>query len=72
MEYIIALLKEEKLMELQHLPFTLVPSIQMPHKLELKELSSHSRYAYLEENSTLSVIISSLIGTKKKKLPRVL
>ena len=49
-EDITGLLKEEKFMELQHLPSTLVPSIQSPPKFELKELPSHLRYAYLGEN----------------------
>ena len=66
-------MKEEKFMELQHLPSTLVPSIQTPPKLELKKLLSHLRYAYLGENSILPVIISSfLTGTEKEKLLRVL
>ena len=47
------LLKEEKFMKIQHLLSTLVPSIQPPPKLELKELPSHLRFAYLGENSTL-------------------
>jgi len=41
--------------------------------LELKELLSHLIYAYLGENSTLTVIISSsLTGTEEEKLLRVL
>jgi len=67
------LLKEEKFMELQHLPSTLAPSIRSPPKLDLKELPSHLRYVYLGENSTLPVIISSsLIGTEEEKLLRQL
>jgi len=54
-------LKEEKFMEIQHLPSTLVPSIQSPPKLELKKLPSHLKFVYLGENSTLSVIISSFL-----------
>ena len=54
-------------MELKHLPFAPVLSIQEPCKLEIKELPSHLRYEFLGENSTLSVIISSsLIGTAEK------
>ena len=35
------LLKEEKIMELQHLSSTLLSFVQSPPKLELKELPSH-------------------------------
>jgi len=59
-------------MELQHLPSTVVPSIQSPPKLELKELPSHLSYAYLGENSTLPVIIYFLTGTEEEKLLKVL
>jgi len=65
MEATIGFSKEEEFMELKHLPSTLVPSIQEPPKLELKELPSYLRYAFLRENSTLLVIIfSSLTGTE--------
>lgn len=37
-------------------------SIQQPPKLELKQLPSHLRYAYLGEPSTLPVIISNSIS----------
>jgi len=48
-------------------------SIQEASKIELKELPPHLRYAYLGENSTLSVIISSsLTGDEEEKLLRVL
>jgi len=60
--------KKEDFMELTHLPSTLVPSMQEPPKLELKELPLLLRYAFLGDNSTLSVIISfSLTGTKEEK-----
>ena len=65
--------KKEDFMELTHHPSTLVPSIKEPPKLELKELPSHLKYAFLGENSKLAVIIfSSLIGTEEEKLLRVL
>ena len=49
------------------------PSILKAPKLELKELPQHLRYAFLGENSTLPVIISSsLTGDKEDKLLRVL
>ena len=60
-------------MELTHLSSTLVPSIQEPSKLELKEFPSHLRYAFLGDNSTLLVIIFlSLIRKAEEKLLRVL
>ena len=50
-----------------------IPFIQEAPKLELKELPIHLRYAYLNENSTLPVIISSsLTGDEEEKLLRVL
>jgi len=50
-----------------------VLSIQSSPKLELKKLSSHLRSAYLGENSTLPVIISSILTwTEEGKLLRVL
>jgi len=50
-----------------------MPSIKEAPKLELKELPTHLRYAYLGENSTLLVIVfSSLIGDEEEKLLRVL
>lgn len=41
---------------------TTKPSIQQPPKLELEQLPSHIRYAYLGESSTLPVIISNSIS----------
>jgi len=47
------------------------PSILDAPKLELKELPQHLRYAFLGENSTLPVIVSSsLTGDGKEKLLR--
>ena len=40
---------------------TTLPSIKSPHVLELKLLPSHLKYAYLGQNNTLSVIISSIL-----------
>ena len=52
---------------------TSVPSFEQPHKMEQKPLPSHLRYAYLENASTLPVIISaSLTATEEDKLLRVL
>ena len=36
-------------------------SIESPHTLELKLLHSHLKYAYLGQNNTLPVIISSTL-----------
>ena len=50
-----------------------VPSIERPPQLKQKPLSSHLRYAYLRESSTLPVIISaSLIAVEEEKILRVL
>ena len=50
-----------------------VPSIEQPPKMEQKPLPSHLKYAYLGEESTLPVIISSsLIAMEEEKLLRVL
>ena len=51
----------------------LVPSIEQPPKMEQKPLPSHLKYAYLGEESTLPVIISSsLTAMEEEKLLRVL
>ena len=52
---------------------TPVPSIEQPPKMEQKPLPSHLKYAYLGEESTLPVIISSsLTAMEEGKLLRVL
>ena len=52
---------------------TSVPSIEQPPKMEQKPLPSHLRYAYLENASTLPVIISASLTTiEEDKLLRVL
>ena len=52
---------------------TLVPSIERPPQLEQNPIPSHLSYAYLEESSTLPVIISiSLTALEEDKLFRVL
>ena len=52
---------------------TSVPSVKQPPKMEQKPLSSHLRYAYLGNASTLPVIISaSLTAIEEDKLLRVL
>ena len=51
----------------------LVPSVEQPPKMEQKPLPSHLKYAYLGEESTLPVIISSsLTAMEEGKLLRVL
>ncbi|KAL0316601.1 UNVERIFIED_CONTAM: hypothetical protein Sradi_5538300 [Sesamum radiatum] len=51
----------------------LLPSILQAPTLELKELPKHLKYAYLGENNTLPVIISSKLNLlEEKKLIRVL
>ncbi|XP_062103845.1 uncharacterized protein LOC133814960 [Humulus lupulus] len=43
------------------------PSIQEPPKLELKPLPSHLKYAYLGDNETLPVIISTVLGAEYER-----
>ncbi|KAA3464785.1 RNA-directed DNA polymerase (Reverse transcriptase), Ribonuclease H-like protein [Gossypium australe] len=43
------------------------PSVEEPPKLELKQLPKHLEYAFLGENSTLPVIISSELEPKEKE-----
>ena len=51
----------------------LPPSIEKPPTLELKQLPSHLRYAFLEEPSSLLVIISSSLSrVEEEKLLRIL
>ncbi|KAJ9566462.1 hypothetical protein OSB04_002428 [Centaurea solstitialis] len=51
----------------------LVPSLEIPPDLELKQLPSHLKYAFLEEPDKLPVIISSTLDTdQEKKLVQVL
>ncbi|KAL0299966.1 UNVERIFIED_CONTAM: hypothetical protein Sangu_3146500 [Sesamum angustifolium] len=45
----------------------LLPSILQAPALELKELPKHLKYAYLGENNTLPVIISSKLNTSRRK-----
>ena len=60
-----------RLKSLEHLTSSTIHS-EAP-KLELKELPQHQRYAFLGENSTLPVIVSSsLTGDEEEKLLRVL
>ena len=52
---------------------TLVLSVERPPQLKEKPLPSHLMYAYLEESSTLQVIISASLTTMEEdKLLRVL
>ncbi|KAD4385354.1 hypothetical protein E3N88_25522 [Mikania micrantha] len=43
------------------------PSVESPPALELKVLPSHLEYAFLGENSTLPVVISSRLSEEEKK-----
>ena len=54
-------------------PSRLTPSIEKPPIVEEKQLPNHLRYAYLGEESTLPVIISSsLSNMEEEKLLRPL
>ena len=53
--------KKPELEELGRNPSIPKPSIEEPPKHELKPLPSHLRYAYLDDNSKLPVIISSAL-----------
>ena len=54
-------------------PSQLTPSIEKPPIVEEKQLPIHLRYAYLEEVSTLPVIISSSIfNMEEEKLLKIL
>ena len=54
-------------------PSLLTPSIEKPPIVEEKQLPSHLRYAYLGEESTLPVIISSsLSNIEEEKLLKIL
>lgn len=44
-----------------------IPSIESPHILELILLPSHLKYAYLSDNNTLLVIISSSLNAYQEK-----
>ena len=44
------------------------PSVKVPPKLELKELPAHLKYAFLGENQTLPVIISSKLDENEESL----
>ncbi|KAK1369622.1 hypothetical protein POM88_035714 [Heracleum sosnowskyi] len=49
------------------------PSIEEPPEVELKQLPAHLKYAFLGENSTLPVIVSSTLSVEQEeKLLRVL
>ena len=54
-------------------PSRLTPSIEKPPIVEEKQFPNHLRYAYLEEDSTLPVIISSsLSNMEEEKLLKIL
>ncbi|KAH9681200.1 hypothetical protein KPL71_026880 [Citrus sinensis] len=46
---------------------TTLPSTESPHTLELKLLPSHLKYAYLGQNNTLPVIISSTLDAGQEQ-----
>ena len=65
--------KKPELEELGRSPSRPKPSIEEPPKHELKSLPSHLRYAYLDDNSKLPVIISSaLTDLEEEKVLEVL
>ena len=49
-------------------PSRLTPSIEKPPIVEEKQLSNHLRYAYLGEDSTLPVIISSSLSNVEEDI----
>ena len=52
---------------------SLIPSVSSPHALELKQLPSNLKYAFLGVNETLPVIIASdLEEEKENRLLRIL
>ena len=54
-------------------PSRLTPSIEKPPIMEEKQLPNHLRYAYLGEESTLPVIISSSVSNmEEEKLLKIL
>ena len=58
---------------LERTPRLQCPRSSDPPQLEQKPLPSHLRYAYLEESSTLPIIISaSLTALEEEKVLRVL
>ena len=63
-----------KVMETSDLPFhKLLPSIEVPPILELKQLPKHLRYIFLGLDDTLPIIISSeLTILQKEKLIKIL
>ena len=46
---------------------TTLPSIESPHSFELKLLPSHLKYAYLGQNNTLPIIISSTLDAGQEQ-----
>nr|GFA06152.1 reverse transcriptase domain-containing protein [Tanacetum cinerariifolium] len=68
LEEIDAYLKDESVsLEIDHADFKAKSSIEEPPELELKELPSHSEYAYLEGLDTLPVIISKDLKVDEKE-----
>ena len=54
-------------------PSRLTPSIEKPPIVEEKKLPNHLRYAYLGEESTLPVIVSSFLSNmEEEKLLKIL
>nr|GEV76222.1 hypothetical protein [Tanacetum cinerariifolium] len=58
--------KSMKLLEWKAQKKRLKPSSMEPPKLELKELTEHLEYAFLQENNQLPVVISSALSTVEK------
>ncbi|KAD2805703.1 hypothetical protein E3N88_39080 [Mikania micrantha] len=56
-----------------HIDTQLKPSLEVPPKVELKELPNHLKYAFLGEDNTLPVIIAAnLTESQEKELMKVL
>ncbi|KAL2525879.1 Aspartic peptidase [Abeliophyllum distichum] len=65
--------RKSEFLELGKGPTKLLPSVLQPPTLELKQLPTHLRYAYLGEQTTLPVIIANdLNEIEENKLLRVL
>ncbi|KAD2392836.1 hypothetical protein E3N88_39813 [Mikania micrantha] len=57
----------------EHIDTQLKPSLEIPPKVELKELPKHLKYAFLGEDSTLPVIIAAnLTESQEEELMKVL
>nr|GEX03184.1 reverse transcriptase domain-containing protein [Tanacetum cinerariifolium] len=70
LEEIKAYLKDESIsLEIDHAKFKAKSSIEEPLELEVKDLSSHLKHAYLEGVDNLTVIIAKDFKVDKKRSP---